>query len=204
MTTSIDTSQSPDHTSGISYGGYSTGMNAIAMINEIMVQMQDLLEELRNMMQEYSQSQSDLGWEIQMAGIKEKKAGIDDAYDAAMKGAWATIGSGALSMVGSTIGAIGGASSNSMTQHISKSASALLDAGGKVTEGGLKLDLAEDTKNADKKRADGDLIMTGAQQYGKNISELRDLIQQVRQQLQSLTKDLVEVKAKMDNSVNIR
>ncbi|WP_299493671.1 hypothetical protein [uncultured Shewanella sp.] len=204
MTTPIDTNQSPDHTSAISYGSYSSGMNAIAMINEIMVQMQDLLEELRNMMQEYSQSQSDLGWEIQMAGIKEKKAGIEDAFDAAVKGAWATIGSGGLAVIGSTIGGIGGASSNSITQHISKSTSTLLQAGGQVTEGGLKLDLAEDTKNADKKRADGDLIMSGAQQYAKNISELRDLIQQVRQQLQSLTKDLVEVKAKMDNSVNIR
>lgn len=185
------------------YGGYTLGGEGIAQMDELMMQMQLLNREFIAAMQKYNQQQQQVNWDIQIAAIQKRYESIEDEFKSSKLNSTAGIISGSLAMGGGMVGA-GSAFGGAGTQTMGQGFNAMSQGGGKTTEGSMGLEAKKLGKESQKERAVADLISSNAQQYAKEMEKLTDNISKIRQLMQSMTKDVVDLMDKINNAVQIR
>ncbi|HDL7090330.1 TPA: chemotaxis protein [Yersinia enterocolitica] len=148
-------------------------------LSDIILEMNKLDNQRRDMMSAYNQKQQMLGWDIQVSSMQNKR----DAIDKTARGA---IVSSACTLVSGVVGIAGAAVSLKLGDIATHGSSAL----GQITSGGGKLAEGVYAREADLQRMISDLQGSNAQSYNKNISELSDKISELRQNMKDLSNNI--------------
>ena len=147
----------------------------ISNLSDIIFQMNILFKKMRDILNVYNQKQQELGWGIQVISMHNKREAIDKTAAGAIANGVCTILSGVVSGVGAgasfKVGEIG--------VHAGTALGQLGSGSGKLVEGDM-------ARNAELLRMTSELQSSGAQSYNKNISELLDKVNELRQNMKDL------------------
>ncbi|AQS36192.1 type III secretion system translocon protein, YopD/IpaC/EspB family [Shewanella psychrophila] len=169
----------------------SDGMDAISQINDLMLKLAEMFKKLRNILQDYNVKQQELGWNVQIASMDDKRAAIDKACESAM---W----TGALEIAGGVIGMAG----VGLSSKFGDAATHMSNAFGKGIEGTGKLVGAGISKEAELDRTIAEFKASNAQSYLKGANELNDKAKQISEQMRALIKDLVDLHGRISSAVH--
>ena len=169
----------------------SDGMDAISQINDLMLKLAEMFKKLRNVLQDYNVKQQQLGWDVQIAAMDDKRSAIDKACEA-------SILTGALEIAGGVIGIVG----VGLSGKFGDAATHMSGAFSKGIEGTGKVVGANMSKEAELERTIGDFKASNAQSYIKGVNDLNDKAKQISEQMRSLIKDLVELHGRISAAVH--
>lgn len=165
-------------------------MDAISLLNELIVKLAEIFKKLRNILQEYNQKQQLQGWDIQKAAMGARRDSIKSTFESS---AWA----GGLQILSGVIGMAGiGAS-----RKLGEASSLLGQSLGKGVDGVGSTISASMTKDAEMEKMDGEFKATNSQNYAKNMNELIDKARQISEQMRSLVKELIELHCRITSAI---
>lgn len=147
----------------------------ISNLSDIIFQMNILFKKMRDILNTYNQKQQELGWNIQVSSMHNKREAIEKTAAGAIASGVCTLLSGVVSGVGAgasfKVGEIG--------VHAGTALGQLGSGSGKLVEGDM-------ARNAELLRMTSELQSSGAQSYNKNISESLDKENDSRQNMKDL------------------
>lgn len=161
-------------------------------LSDIVFKMVMLFKKMRDMLNTYNQKQQELGWNIQVASMQNKRDAIDKTAIGAITSGVCTI----LSGVASGVGAVASLKVGDIATHGGSALGQLGSGSGKLVEG-------SSTREADSLRMNGDLQYSNAQSYNKNISELRDNTNELRQSIKDLTVAVNNIQSQISMAVKL-
>lgn len=180
-----------DKTDQLNDNCVSDGMDAISQINDLMLKLAEMFKKLRNVLQDYNVKQQQLGWDVQIAAMDDKRSAIDKACEA-------SIWTGVLEIAGGMIGMAG----VGLSGKFGDAATHMSGAFSKGIEGTGKVVGANMSKEAELERTIGDFKASNAQSYIKGVNDLNDKAKQISEQMRSLIKDLVELHGRISAAVH--
>jgi secreted effector protein SseD len=166
-------------------------MDAISQINDLMLKLAEMFKKLRNVLQDYNVKQQQLGWDVQIASMDDKRSAIDKACEA-------SIWTGVLEIAGGVIGMAG----VGLSGKFGDAATHMSGAFSKGIEGTGKVVGANISKEAELERTIGDFKASNAQSYIKGVNDLNDKAKQISEQMRSLIKELVELHGRISSAVH--
>lgn len=167
------------------------GMDAISQINDLMLKLAEMFKKLRNILQDYNVKQQQLGWDVQIASMDDKRAAISKACES-------TILTGALEIVGGIAGMVGVGLSGKFgdaATHLSNGIGKGIEGAGKVAGAGM-------TKEAELERTTAEFKASNAQSYLKGANELSDKARQISEQMRTLIKEMVDLHGRISSAVH--
>jgi len=170
--------------------GGSQGGEGIS-INELMVKMSALLQQMRDMQQDYSIRQQELGYQQQVAALAEKRSSIAKNYEAASGAAIASIVGGVMGVFGSLAG--GGKGMESLTQ--------LGSMAGKTCEGIGQAVSADKSSQAQLLQTQGEFMSASADEYRTGMRKVADAAIECSRQMRETTQQLVDLHARLAAAV---
>ncbi|CNI98735.1 MULTISPECIES: hypothetical protein [Yersinia] len=156
--------------------------DVLTSLSDVIFKMFELFKKMRDLLNAYNQKQQELGWDLQVNSMSQKREAIDDSCAASTF-------SGAGNIVSGIFSFGGGAASvkcGELTSHIGSGLGGISAGGCKITEGNL-------ARDAEISRMTGDLQNSNSQSYAKSISELQNSLSESRQSSKEFSKDITNI-----------
>lgn len=175
-----------------SVGLYGTLDNIISVLKK-------LNAEIRDLQREHFTAQQGTAFRKEVLAITTKAEAIEKNYEAAVNNACAKIFSGVISCLGAGVSGglkVGGIDTGDV---ISTFANGM----GKVIEGGTARDMANVTREAQLKQAEGEFQSSVASEYYKSLAAVADKAADASRQMMELTRELMSIQERITSAVRI-
>ncbi|MBS0056525.1 chemotaxis protein [Yersinia sp. Marseille-Q3913] len=157
--------------------------DVLSSLSDVIFKMFELFKKMRDLLSAYNQKQQELGWDLQVNSMNQKRESIADTYQA-------SILSGSSALLSGSVGIAGGVASLSPLGELASHAGT---GAGKISEGGFKIGEGGWTRDAELSRMTGDLQNSNSQSYAKSISALQNSLSESRQSSKELSKDVTNI-----------
>lgn len=157
--------------------------DVLTSLSDVIFKMFELFKKMRDLLNAYNQKQQELGWDLQVNSMSQKREAISDTFVASLLNGVGSIASG-------SFGIIGGLGSFSRLGELASHAGTSV---GKLSEGGLKAGEGAWVRDAEISRMTGDLQNSNSQSYAKSISELQNSLSESRQSSKEFSKDITNI-----------